>query len=186
MNTPRVVRYALTGAALMFGLATAVAAQSTGPFHDGYDPNAPTAGHYHEGELGDKLMVLERNLKCACGCGLDLHSCQFQMQCGISPGWSQRIRESLQAGESVDAVQASFIADFGLAVLLAPPVEGFNLVGYFLPAAAILAVGMLMGLMVRGGTGRETLAPVREVGEADAERPRSAMRKLDESEGPVW
>ncbi len=186
MNRPRVVRNVLAGAALMFGLATTVTAQSTGPRHDGYDPNAQVGGHYHEGELGDKLLVLERKLKCACSCNLDLHSCQFQMQCGVSPGWSLRIRESLLAGESVDAVQASFVADFGGSVLLAPPAEGFNLVGYFLPAVAILTAGMLMGLMVRGGTGRETLAPVQELDEADAERLRSAMRKLDESEGPDW
>ena len=79
-------------------------AQSTGPSHAGFDPNAPLGGHYHEGELGDKLLGLESELKCNCGCGLDLHSCQFQMQCGVSPVWSKRIRDALESGETVEAV----------------------------------------------------------------------------------
>ena len=75
------------GVALGFAIATPVVAQSTGPSHAGYDPNAPVGGHYHEGELGEKLMVLETGLRCDCSCGLDVHTCQFQMQCGTSPVW---------------------------------------------------------------------------------------------------
>ena len=30
-----------------------LSAQSTGPTHAGYDPNATMGGHYHEGELGE-------------------------------------------------------------------------------------------------------------------------------------
>ena len=54
------------GVALGFAIATPVVAQSTGPLHTGYDPNAPVGGHYHEGELGEKLMVLETGLRCNC------------------------------------------------------------------------------------------------------------------------
>ena len=170
--------------ALLFSVP--VAGQSTGPSHAGYDPNAPVSGHYHEGELGEKLMILETSFKCDCGCGLDLHSCQFQMQCGTSPAWSLRIRESLQAGESVDVIKASFVADFGTEVLMLPPLEGFNLLGYFLPAVAILTGGMMVGLVARGGLARETLAPVQVLSDDDAERLQTAMQKLDESESPDW
>ena len=55
-------------------------------------------GHYHEGELGEKYLYVESRLKCDCGCGLDVHSCQYQMQCGTSPAWSARIRRDLEAG----------------------------------------------------------------------------------------
>ena len=34
-------------------LVAPVRAQSTGPSHAGFDPNASLGGHYHEGELGD-------------------------------------------------------------------------------------------------------------------------------------
>ena len=171
-----------TGAIIL--LALALPAQGQSPA--GLTPNAQAGGHYHEGELGEKLMILESALKCDCGCGLDVHSCQFQMQCGTSPVWSERIRDSLERGESVDAIQASFVADFGTAVLMSPPAEGFNLLGYFLPAMAIVSAGMLVGLVVRGGMGKETLVPVGVVTDEDVERLRTAMQTLDESESPDW
>jgi cytochrome c-type biogenesis protein CcmH/NrfF len=172
---------------LGIGVAAPVAAQSVGPVHRGYDPNAQIGGHFHVGELGEIALALEYSLKCDCGCGLDVHSCQFQMQCGTSPVWSERIRRSLEAGESAEAIQASFVADFGTTVLMSPPAEGFNLVGYFLPSVAIITAGMFIGLFLRGrATGRGALAPVTELDDEDAERLRVALRTLDEAEGPDW
>ena len=173
-------------AALVVASVVPVQAQSTGPSHAGYDPNAPVGGHYHEGELGEKLMILESALKCNCSCGLDVHSCQFQMQCGVSPGWSARIRDALERGESVEAIQASFVADFGTEVLMMPPAEGFNLLGYFLPMMAILAAAALVGMVARGNTTRQALAPVTELSDDEQARLREAMRKLDEDESPDW
>jgi cytochrome c-type biogenesis protein CcmH/NrfF len=166
--------------------ASSVSAQSSGPAHLGYDPNAAVGGHYHEGLLGDQLLVIERSLKCNCSCGLDVHSCQFQMQCDVSPVWSERIRRDLAAGMTPEAIEASFVADFGTQVLMAPPPEGFNLVGYFLPATVIIAAGALIGLVARGGMKREKFAPVGEIADEDAERLRTEMQKFDEAESPDW
>ena len=168
-------------------MAAPVGAQSTGPSHSGFDPNAPTGGHYHEGEVGEKLMLLETALKCDCGCGLDVHSCQFQMQCGTSPVWSVRIREALERGESVEAIQAGFVSDFGTQVLMAPPREGFNLVGYFLPAFGIVTMGMLVGLLIRNGSSqRERPVGVTSLDDKDEVRLREALRKIDAEESPDW
>lgn len=173
-------------AALAVGAAP-VSAQSTGPSHSGFDPNAPTGGHYHVGDVGEKLMVLETALKCDCSCGLDVHSCQFQMQCGTSPVWSIRIRESLEQGETVEAIQASFVADFGTQVLMAPPREGFNLVGYFLPAFGIITMGMLVGLLIRNGSShRERPSSVTRIDEQDEARLQAALRQIDAEESPDW
>jgi cytochrome c-type biogenesis protein CcmH/NrfF len=166
-------------------LAAPVAGQSTGPSHAGYDPSAAVGGHVHEGELGEKLMAIESALKCNCSCGLDVHSCQFQMQCGTSPVWTNRIRAALEAGESVEAIKASFVADFGTEVLMLPPPEGFNLLGYLLPAVAILTAGMIVGVIARGGATRGAVV-AGPLTEEDAERLRAAMEKLDEDESPDW
>ena len=177
------------GVALVLLFASSIAAQSTestGPVHLGYDPAAPRDGHFHVGEIGERLFSAEERIKCNCGCGFDVHTCQFQMQCGVSPSWTQRIMQSLEAGQSVEAIEAGFVADYGLTVLMAPPPEGFNLVGYFLPALAIVSVGLLLGLLVRGGPSRERVASGTEVSAADEERLRDALRKLDEAEGPDW
>jgi len=173
-------------AAVALVVAGPASGQSTGPRHEGYDPTASVGGHYHEGELGEKLMLVESALKCNCSCGLDVHSCQFQMQCGVSPGWSARIREALQAGESVEAIKASFVADYGTEVLMMPPAEGFNLLGYFLPAMAILAAAALVGVVARGNSTRTAMATPPELSDEQQTRLQEALRRLDEEESPDW
>jgi cytochrome c-type biogenesis protein CcmH/NrfF len=136
--------------------------------------------------MGQTFLDLEHSLRCNCSCGLDVHSCQFQMQCGVSPLWSERILRSLEQGESPEAIQAGFVAEFGGTVLMSPPAEGFNLVGYFLPSVAIVVAGMLIGLLVRGGNDRTRTAGAVVLDDADAQRLQAAMRQLDEAEGPDW
>jgi cytochrome c-type biogenesis protein CcmH/NrfF len=143
-------------------------------------------GHYHEGELGQKFLLIEQALKCDCGCGLDVHSCQFQMQCGTSPVWSERIRRQLEEGLTPEAIQAGFVADFGTAVLMAPPATGFNLVGYLLPSIAIVGAGMLVGLVAKGTGPREKLAPVERVSDEDEARLAAELRRMEEAESPDW
>ena len=171
---------------LGFVLAPRAHAQSTGPEHAGYDPTAPVGAHNHGGLVGEQLLVIERRLRCTCSCGLDTHSCQFQMQCGVSPGWTERIRRDLEAGAGQEAIEASFIADYGLTVLMAPPPSGFNLVGYLLPGSMILLVGALIVKVGRGKMRGPQLAPVTEIDDEDAERLRTEMQKLDQSESPDW
>lgn len=188
MSRSRTTGFVMLLATVGLAFAGPVSAQSsTSPPRTGFDPTRPAGGHYHVGELGEKLMVLERGMRCNCSCGLDVHSCQFQMQCVVSPAWSQRMRQQLEAGESVEAIQASFVAELGPSVLMSPPAEGFNLVGYLLPSVAIITAGMLIGLIVRGGASRRKwAAPVTELTEGEAERLRDALRQLDEAEGPDW
>lgn len=143
--------------------------------------------HYHEGELGAVYLVVEQSLKCNCGCGLDVHSCQYQMQCGTSPEWSARIRRDLEAGLSPDSIRATFVAEFGPEVLMAPPAEGFNLVGYFLPALAIIAASGLVALIIRGGAGRtRAAAPAEQLSDAEQARLAEELKKLEQSESPDW
>jgi cytochrome c-type biogenesis protein CcmH/NrfF len=144
-------------------------------------------GHYHEGAFGAEYLAVEQSLKCNCGCGLDVHSCQYQMQCGTSPEWSERIRTELEAGLTPEAIRASFVAEFGPTVLMSPPAEGFNLVGYFLPALAIISASVLVGLVIRGGTGRNpAVTPVEQASEAEQARLAAELRKLERSESPDW
>ena len=177
---------ALLTAALAATLAFPAADLPTTPAEAMYATVQQSVEHSHEGELGAKWLMLEQSLKCNCGCGLDVHSCQFQMQCGTSPVWSQQIRAQLGQGMDVDVIQAGFVAEYGPTVLMAPPAEGFNLVGYLLPAVAILTAGMLVGLLVTGGLNREDeeLAPVQELSDEDALRLREEMRRVEEAESP--
>lgn len=144
-------------------------------------------GHYHEGELGQKYLEIEQSLKCNCGCGLDVHSCQFQMQCGTSPVWSQEIRADLENGMTPEAIRAAFVAEYGPTVLMSPPPEGFNLVGYLLPSFALIGAGMLVLLVIRrGSAGRVEVAHVAEVSDEEQARIAAAMKGLEADESPDW
>jgi cytochrome c-type biogenesis protein CcmH/NrfF len=50
------------------------------------------------------------------------------------------VEQGMTAQEIVDA----FIAQHGELVLMAPKKEGFNLLAYFLPGAAVVSVGALL------------------------------------------
>ena len=144
-------------------------------------------GHYHEGELGRQFLEIEQSLKCNCGCGLDVHSCQFQMQCGTSPVWSQQILADLEKGMTPEAIRASFVAEYGPTVLMAPPPEGFNLVGYLLPSIALIGAGMLVLLVIRKGSSRQLeVATVEQVSDEEQARLTAAMRSLEQEESPDW
>ena len=118
-----------TAVLLLVFLAPPVAAQSTGPQHTGYDPTGSFV-HKHEGELGEKLRYVEQGLKCNCGCLLDTHTCQLTMQCGVSPVWSEQIYRRLVEGAEEQEILDEFVVQYGQAALIAPPLKGFNWVGY--------------------------------------------------------
>lgn len=142
---------------------------------------------FEGGPLEAEAVAIERTLRCNCGCGLDVHSCLFAMQCGTSPRWAERIRRDLRAGQTPKEIKAGFVADFGETVLMAPPAQGFNLVGYLLPAFSILLVGTLLGMLLhRGSRPIAVGTPEHDYSDAELDRLRDAMRRMDESERPDW
>jgi cytochrome c-type biogenesis protein CcmH/NrfF len=168
--------------ALFLLVATVQSApQSTGPEHAAYDPSGVYT-HSHDGELGAKLRVLEESLRCTCGCTLDVHTCQLNMQCGVSPVWSARILTLLDQGASEEEVLADFVGEYGKAVLIAPPLEGFNWVGYLTPAAALLMGGALVGLLLRRGLRSPTSEPQTAVSSEEWDRLQAEIRKIEEEE----
>ena len=178
---------ALIQAAFVVALAGPIPAMPAALVQEAIEPPAVQDGHVHEGEIGELLLALERNLRCDCGCTLDVHSCQYQMQCGTSPVWSARILAGLEAGETPEAIEAGFVADFGPTVLMEPPEGGFSVVGYLLPALALIMGGALVGLVIRGGLGQERVpATGSGLTEADEARLAEELRRLDEAEGPDW
>lgn len=85
------------------------------------------------------------------------------------------IRERIAAGDTKSEIKAALVADFGEAVLAAPPKEGFNLLAWVLPFVGVAVAGSVVGVLVvrwrrssrareeagseRSGTSAETLDP---------------------------
>lgn len=85
---------------------------------------------------------IERQLKCTCGCNLDIFTCRTtDFTCQLSPALHQEVMDLRAAGKSPEEVIAAFVEKHGEQILMAPKAEGFNLAGYLVPGIAILAVG---------------------------------------------
>ncbi len=77
-------------------------------------------------------------LACLCGCGSSVTSCNM-LNCHFSEPARARLLEMVSAGMSDKAIFDAFVQQYGKQILLRPPAEGFNLLGYVMPFVGILA-----------------------------------------------
>ncbi len=108
------------------------------------------------------IVGLESRLRCVCGCNLDVYTCRTtDFTCATSPAMHREVVELVENGKTAQEIIDAFIAEHGEMVLMAPKKEGFNLLAYFLPGAAVVTVGsVLLWFLWKG---RERVAAVRAV-----------------------
>ncbi|MFQ5776536.1 MAG: cytochrome c-type biogenesis protein CcmH [Terriglobia bacterium] len=90
----------------------------------------------------DTFQRISDKLICQCGCNYGLSYCPH-LECPSAPVLRATIREKLAAGQSEEEVLQAMVAQFGPAVLGAPPAEGFNLTAWVMPFLALL-VGLYL------------------------------------------
>ena len=61
----------------------------------------------------------------------------------------QRVLQLADRGKTAQAIIDQFVRENGVQILMAPPKRGFNLAGYFLPSALILAAAAVLVLALR-------------------------------------
>jgi cytochrome c-type biogenesis protein CcmH len=104
------------------------------------------------------------------------HTTLDQSDSPIARRMKQFIAARIAAGDTKSEIKAKLVAQFGKAVLAAPPRKGFDLLAWWLPIAGILAgAGVLGSLAWRWSHGREP-APAG----AGAPLGADAERRLDE------
>lgn len=87
-------------------------------------------------ELSVAYREVANALICQCGCNSVLHDCGMH-GCGSATPMRAEIRLKLRAGETQEAIIASFVDQYGLVVLAAPPASGFNLTAWIMPFVAL-------------------------------------------------
>ena len=136
----------------------------------------------------DERDALEREIRCQCGCTLDVYICRTtDFSCQVSPAMHRDIISLVEGGYDAKEIIDSFVTTYGERALMAPKKEGFNLAGYLVPFAA-LGVGAVALTTVLRGMSRRSPA-VSTAGAAPAsdssgtsdemERLRAAIRKDD-------
>jgi len=99
------------------------------------------------------FQAIEKQLKCSCGCGLDIYTCRTtDFNCTYSPGLHRQIVALADEGKSAQEIIDAFVAQYGQQVLMAPPKRGFNLAGYFVPSLVVLVAAGFLILMLRRWT----------------------------------
>ncbi len=104
------------------------------------------------------IVGIESQMRCTCGCNLDVYTCRTtDFTCGTSPAIHRELVGMVEEGMTGEEILEAFVAKHGETVLMAPKKEGFNLAAYFVPGAAIIAVGsaLLWVLYRRSANGME-------------------------------
>lgn len=85
-----------------------------------------------------RVRRLGEQLKCLCGCGSSVTSCNM-LHCGHSEPARAKLLTMVNAGMSDKDILDTFAKEYGTEILEKPPAEGFNLLGYVMPFVGIAA-----------------------------------------------
>ncbi len=97
------------------------------------------------------IETFERNLACPCPCTLDVYTCRTtDFNCGISPAVHGDIQVLVEGGYSADEIMSAMTDTYGDFILMTPRKQGFNLLAWFAPFAAIGLGTVAIGALLRG------------------------------------
>jgi cytochrome c-type biogenesis protein CcmH len=97
-----------------------------------------------------QVEAFERELACPCPCTLDIYTCRTtDFTCGISPAVHGDIQRLVDGGYTGDEIMQALTGTYGDFILNAPRKEGFSLVAWFAPFAAVAVGGVGIGALLR-------------------------------------
>ena len=112
----------------------------------------------------DDRDALERQIRCQCGCTLDVYICRTtDFSCQVSPAMHRDIMTLVEGGYSAQEIIDAFVSTYGERALMAPKREGFNWAGYLVPFAALGAGAVALIAALRSMQRRSAPAPAAHV-----------------------
>lgn len=94
---------------------------------------------------------LEHRIRCQCGCTLSVYVCRTtDFSCQVSPAMHRDIMALVAGGYDAEEILDAFVNVYGERALMAPTKEGFNLLAYVLPGAAIAVGAVVLAVLLRG------------------------------------
>ena len=91
------------------------------------------------------VKAAELRLACPCPCTLDVFTCRTtDFTCSYSPERHKEVVALVEQGMGEEQVIDAMVGKYGEEALMAPRPQGFNLVGYVVPAAVVLGVGAVI------------------------------------------
>jgi cytochrome c-type biogenesis protein CcmH len=98
--------------------------------------------------VANTQSAVEERLTCQCGCGLTVHTCNH-IDCSFGIPVKKDVAASLAAGQTGQEILDRYVKEYGEKILSAPTGEGFNLLAWYGPYAAILISALVIILALR-------------------------------------
>ncbi len=90
---------------------------------------------------------VSQGLTCQCGCGLTVANCNHP-ECSFSVPMRREIAAMIEKGMGRNQIIAFYRQEYGEKILSAPTTEGFNLLAWIMPFAAIVLGGGFIAAML--------------------------------------
>ena len=104
------------------------------------------------------IQAIEKQIHCTCGCNQDVYTCRTtDFACTTSPAMHRRVVALAEAGKTGPQILDAFVRENGIAILMAPPKRGLNLIGYLVPPLVFIVAAGILALVLRRWT--RTAAP---------------------------
>ncbi len=98
----------------------------------------------------DERDLFEKQIKCQCGCVLDIYTCRTtDFTCSVSPAMHRDVLRLIDGGYTGDEIKQAFVDVYGEVALTAPVKEGFNWVGYFAPSIVLATGAAILTMMLK-------------------------------------
>ena len=99
----------------------------------------------------DERDALEHQIRCQCGCTLDVYTCRTtDFSCQVSPAMHRDVISLVEGGYSATEILGAFVGTYGERALMSPTRSGFNWAGYLMPFAALGGGAALLVYALRG------------------------------------
>ena len=99
----------------------------------------------------DQRDALEHQIRCQCGCTLDVFTCRTtDFSCRVSPAMHRDVAALVQGGYGAQEIVDAFVRTYGERVLMAPTKSGFNLLGWMLPSVLVAGAAVAILGVIRG------------------------------------
>jgi cytochrome c-type biogenesis protein CcmH/NrfF len=92
--------------------------------------------------------ALERRFRCPCGCTHDIYTCRrTDLDCAVAPQLHADIMALVNGGHDEDEIEGALLSAYGEGLRMVPRAEGFDLLGWVAPVAAIV-ISLALSLRV--------------------------------------
>lgn len=129
--------------------------------------SAYAQGGVTSADVDRQMRSITDRLNCPLCQGQTLTECPLQ----VCDEMRALIRQKLLAGENEAQIRAYFVDRFGDRVLNEPPREGFALLGWVMPVVGLVVGVVVVTLMLRGMTQRQTPALAAQASQTPASKP---------------